>query len=214
MEASAMQDPTPSPRAWLLLVCLAGTLLAAPDISWSHGTEPHGLQKGGLGGAPYQRSVSTYPVPDVVLTDYDERPIHLRELLAAADPVLLNFVFTTCRTVCPVTTKVLAEVPELLGREGRRLRLVSISIDPENDTPLQLKAYARSFQAGERWKFLTGRTQDIKQVQIAFGSYGSDKMNHVPVTLMRPPSSTQWIRIDGFATPAQLVQEYRKRVAQ
>jgi protein SCO1/2 len=127
---------------------------------------------------------------------------------------MLNFVFTTCRTVCPVTTKVLADVPALLGREARRLRLVSISIDPENDTPLQLKAYARSFQAGERWQFLTGRIQDIKQVQIAFDSYDSDKMNHVPVTLMRPAFGTHWIRIDGFATPEQLVLEYRKPVAQ
>jgi protein SCO1/2 len=209
-----MNTHTPSKPQWLLVGCLAGAMLAVPQACWSHDADSHALQKVVSGGHNYKRSVTDYQVPDVVLTDYDERPIHLRELLAADDPVMLNFVFTTCRTICPVTTKVLADVPDILGRDGRRLRMVSISIDPENDTPLQLKAYARSFQAGARWKFLTGRTQDIKQVQIAFDSYDSDKMNHLPVTLMRQPSSKQWIRIDGFATPAQLVQEYRRVMAQ
>jgi protein SCO1/2 len=123
---------------------------------------------------------------------------------------MLNFVFTSCATICPVTTKVLSEVPARLGLAGRQLRLVSISIDPEADTPLQLKAYARSFQAGERWKFLTGSVQDIKAVQLAFDSYRGDKMNHEPVTLMRQRAAKEWIRIDGFASPNELVREYRK----
>jgi protein SCO1/2 len=192
----------------------AGALLGAPPASRGHEASQHLTQKVASSGPHYKRLVNAYQVPDVVLIDYDDRPVRLRELLASNDPVMLNFVFTSCSTVCPVTTKVLAEVPDLLGREGRNMRMVSISIDPENDTPLQLKAYARSYQAGARWKFLTGRTQDIKSVQLAFDSYDRDKMTHEPVTLIRQASGKQWIRIDGFATPEQLVQEYRKALQQ
>jgi protein SCO1/2 len=189
-------------------------MLGTPLAALSHGAEPHTNLKVVSGSANYKRSVIGYQVPDVVLTDFDDRPVHLRDLLASDDPVMMNFVFTTCSTICPVTTKVLAEVPPILGRDARRLRMISISIDPENDTPLQLKAYARSFQAGERWKFLTGRAQDIKSVQVAFDSYSSDKMNHERVTLIRQSSGKPWIRIDGFATPEELVREYRKELQQ
>jgi protein SCO1/2 len=158
----------------------------------------------------YNRSMQSYAVPDVLLTDYDERPIRLQELLATNDPVILNFVFTTCSTVCPVTTKVLSDMSARLGSDVKRLRMVSISIDPENDTPLQLKAYARSFQAGERWKFLTGRVQDIKSVQLAFDNYRGDKMTHLPVMLLHASRDKPWIRIDGFASADELLREFRK----
>lgn len=167
---------------------------------------------GSAQGTAYTRSIRNYAIPDVTLTDFDERPVRLRELLAANDPVMINFVFTTCRTICPVTTKVLSDVPSKMGADSRSLRLISISIDPEVDTPLQLKAYAKSFQAGPRWKFLTGEPKDVKSVLLAFDSYRGDKMNHEPLTLMRKASEKAWVRIDGFATPDELIREYRKVV--
>lgn len=162
----------------------------------------------------YKRTLRNYSIPDVTLIDFDERPIRLREFLTTSDPVMMNFVFTTCSTICPVTTQVLADVSSNLGGDGGRLRLISISIDPENDTPLQLKAYARSFKAGERWKFLTGRVEDVKAVLRALESDRGDKMNHSPVTLIRHRQGQSWVRIDGFATPAELIGEYRRVVVQ
>lgn len=177
----------------------------------AHGAEEH-AQAVASAKAGYKRSIVRYPVPDVVLTDYDERPVKLRELLASGDPVMLNFIFTTCGTICPVMTKVFAEVPASLGASGQKLRMISISIDPENDTPLQLKAYAKSFRAGKRWTFLTGALGDVKDVQRAFDSFRGDKMTHEPVTLMRQASAKDWIRIDGFASPDQLAAEFRKMI--
>jgi protein SCO1/2 len=196
------------------LLCLCGAMAYYPSVSVAHTVPDAALQKVSAGSAAYKRSVKEYQIPDVVLTDYDEHQVRLRDLMATKDPLILNFVFTTCSTICPVTTKVLSEVPAKLGQEGSRLRMISISIDPENDTPLQLKAYARTFQAGERWKFLTGRPQDVKAVLFALESYRGDKMNHEPVTLMRQPLSKAWVRIDGFATPDELVREYRKTISQ
>ena len=136
----------------------------------------------------------------------------LRELLASDDPVMLNFIFTTCSTICPVMVRVFADVPSRLGAQAKDLRMVSISIDPENDTPAQLKSLANSLGANQRWSFLTGRVQDIANVQRAFGIYSGDKMTHEPLTLIRHARSKSWVRIDGFANPDELVREYRGTV--
>ena len=162
----------------------------------------------------YTRSVKAYVIPDVVLTDVNDRPVRLRELLTGTDPVMMNFIFTSCGAICPVMSKVFSEVPAILGSEAKSLRMISISIDPENDTPQRLKTYAKSFHAGERWKFLTGRIEDVKAVQLAFDNYRTDKMSHEPLTLMRGIAGKPWLRINGFASPEQLVREYRKVLAQ
>ena len=195
----------------LAAACIAMGALLAPAVGHAHDGKAHAQWEG---TGDYQRTVRPYAVPDVVLTDADARPVRLRELLAGSDPVMMNFVFTTCGTICPVMVKVFADVPAALGAQAANLRLISISIDPDNDTPAQLKTYAKAIGAGERWKFLTGRVQDIKAVQMAFDSYRGDKMNHEPLTLMRQAPGKPWIRIDGFATPDELVREYRKVVLQ
>jgi protein SCO1/2 len=161
----------------------------------------------------YERSVRNYTIPDVVLIDADGRPVRLREALAGDDPVMLNFIFTTCSTICPIMVRVFADVPPRLGSAAKNLRLISISIDPENDTPARLKTYAQTFGEGMRWRFLTGRAEDINTVQRAFGTFKGDKMNHEPLTLMRQAAGKSWVRLDGFANPDQLVVEYRKLTA-
>ena len=166
------------------------------------------------GGNHYERSVRTYTVPDVTLVDSDARPVRLRELLASNDPVMLNFVFTTCSTICPVMVRVFADVPSRLGAAAKDVRMVSISIDPENDTPAKLNAYAKTFAEGLRWRFLTGRLEDIKSVQIAFDTFRGDKMNHEPLTLMRQARGKSWLRIDGFANPDDLAREYGRVAAE
>jgi len=164
----------------------------------------------------YKRSLRTYSaIPDVVLTDAERNPVRLRDLLAGSEPVMLNFIFTTCTTICPVMTKVFADARTRLGHEANDLRMVSISIDPENDTPARLAAYAQRFGADEsHWTFLTGRAQDVAAVQRAFDTYDSDKMNHQPLTLLHAAPGGQWVRIDGFATADQLADEYRNALAQ
>jgi protein SCO1 len=201
-----------SPRAMGLCAALAAALMGAPTGSHAHDGKEHGAVW--PGGNHYQRSVRSYAVPDVMLTDADARPVRLRELLAGNDPVMLNFIFTTCSTACPVMVKVFSDVPSRLGAAAAKLRMVSISIDPDNDTPAQLKSYAQNFGVGAQWKFLTGSVQDVKSVQLAFDSYRGDKMNHEPLTLMRLALGKPWIRIDGFANPDELVREYRKGVSQ
>lgn len=197
----------------LAAMCLA---VGAPFVSvpaWSHGDHSkHAAHLAMAGSSRYTRSEQSYAVPDVVLTDAEARPVRLRELLAANEPVMLNFIFTTCGTICPVMSKVFSDVPARLGDDAKHLRMISISIDPENDTPAKLKAYAKNFEARSSWQFLTGRVQDVIAVQRAFNSYRGDKMNHEPLTLLHAAPGRTWVRIDGFASADELAGEYRKVV--
>jgi protein SCO1/2 len=161
-------------------------------------------------GSEYLRRVQPYSVPDVTLVDQNAKPVRLRDMLAADEPVMINFIFTTCTAICPVMSSIFSDVPRELGANAGKLRMVSISIDPENDTPQQLKAYAGKFDAGPRWVFLTGSVENIVAVQRAFGAYYSDKMEHQPVTLMRSAPGKSWVRIEGFASPADLAREFVK----
>ncbi len=160
--------------------------------------------------AGYVRSERTYAVPDVTLVDEGARPVRLREALAGDEPVMLNFIFTTCTAICPVMSRIFARVPQELGAGAGRMRFVSISIDPEQDTPKRLHEYAARFGAGPRWRFLTGSVADVEAVERAFDAFRGDKMNHEPLTLLRPAPGRPWVRLDGFASAAELAREYER----
>jgi protein SCO1/2 len=93
------------------------------------------------------------------------------------------------------------------------VHLVSISIDPEQDTPERLSEYARRFHAGPEWRFYTGTTQASVAVQRAFEAYRGDKMDHTPATFLRAAPGRPWVRIDGFASSEELAREFHELVA-
>ena len=157
----------------------------------------------------YQRSLSSYAVPAVTMVNQDGQQVSLPELLDSDQPVMLNFIFTSCTAICPAMSAIFARVQTELGSDSTRLRMVSISIDPEYDTPEALNAYARRFDAGPQWQFLTGSLDDSIAVQKAFDADRGDKMNHAPLTLFRASPEAQWVRYEGFATAAELVKECR-----
>jgi len=162
----------------------------------------------------YQRSQATYPVPDVTLFDQHGRKVSLPALLNTGDkPVMLNFIFTSCTAICPMMTAIFAKVQTQLGSDANRVLMVSVSIDPEHDTPAELASYAARFGAGPQWEFLTGSLNDSITVQQAFDAYRGDKMNHAALTLFRAAPESPWVRYDGFADAADLTKEYRGMLA-
>lgn len=158
--------------------------------------------------AAYVRTTAHYTVPDVALLDAAGVPVPLRSNLDDK-PVILNFIFTTCGAVCPVMSHTFAQVQDVLGNERDAVKMVSISIDPEQDTPAALKAYASKYGAGPNWQMLTGSRDMSIAVQRAFDVYRGDKMNHQPATFLRARSGERWVRLDGFASAADIVREYR-----
>ena len=79
-----------------------------------------------------------------------------------------NFIFTSCAGVCPLLTRKMGEVQDFLAkRKLDGVKLVSISVDPETDTPERLASYAESFQAdSERWHFLTGSEPAVEDLVV------------------------------------------------
>jgi len=161
----------------------------------------------------YVRSVASYKLPEVTLVDTKGKPVPLASLLDVPEPVLLNFIFTSCTTICPVLSATFSQVQTMVGDQHDRLNMVSISIDPEHDTPARLDTYAARFDAGRQWRFLTGSLSDIVTVQKAFDAYRGEKMSHVPLTFLRSSPSGPWVRIEGFASAAELVGEYQALIA-
>ena len=156
--------------------------------------------------ARYVRAAADYRPPDVTLVDQAGAPVRLGEALAGGGPVLLQFIFTTCSTICPVMSGTFAAVQETLPEA----RLVSISIDPEVDTPARLAEYARRFGAGPRWRLLGGRLDDVIAIEQAFDAYRGNKMRHEPLTFVHTGPERPWLRLEGFPSAAELAAEVRQ----
>lgn len=164
----------------------------------------------------YTRAVETYTIPEIILTNQDNKAIALPALLKSSERVALNFIFTTCTTICPVMTATFAKLRQQLGTAADQLLMISISIDPEQDTPTTLQAYAKRYQASSpQWQFLTGNLEPIIAIQKAFNAYTGNKMNHRPLTFFKQPNqNNQWVRIDGLASSADLAKEYQRLFAE
>ncbi|NML44461.1 SCO family protein [Ramlibacter sp. G-1-2-2] len=159
------------------------------------------------------RSVRDYRLPAVSLVREDGKPVVLADEMNDGRPVVLTFIYTTCTTVCPLTSQTLAELQRKLGTSRDSVHIVSISIDPEQDTPAKLREYAQRFGAGPEWRHYTGTLAASQTVQRAFDVYRGNKMDHAPVMLVRAAPGASWVRIDGFATADQLLAELPTRHA-
>ena len=158
----------------------------------------------------YTRTQESYSMPDVVLVNQDGKKVRLRELLRSDKPVIVDFIFGTCTTICPILSVNFANLQHRLGPQATNVRLVSITIDPENDSPKVMKEYLKRFHAVPGWDFLSGTRQDINQVMYAFNAFVPDKMSHMPLTLIKAPGSDKWVRIFGLMGSSEFMSEYQK----
>jgi protein SCO1/2 len=199
-----------------LLAPPAADAQSAPRQQLAHSADhdAHAQHRAAAAGTRrYERSLRSYRIPDVTLLDMSGARVALASALGGDTPVFMNFIFTSCTSICPVMSATFAEVQRQLGTDGNRVRMISISIDPEHDNPQRLSAFARKHDAGPEWRFLTGSSGDIVAVQSAFDAYRGNKMGHVPTTFLRVSAADRWVRIDGLASAADLVAEYRRAVA-
>ena len=154
-----------------------------------------------------------YQIPEISLIDMNYQPVSFPGALVSDKPVILNFIYTTCTTICPILSATFSQIQRELGTDSTGLRMISISIDPEQDSPERLQGYARRFDSSVNWHFLTGDIDDIINIQKALDAYRGDKMNHIPLTFLYSANAGIWIRMEGFASTAEIVAEYRKLLA-
>jgi protein SCO1/2 len=204
------QGLAPIVSACLLLWAVPSGADETPADADPHAHHHHMMQA----PPPITRRTMNYVVPEVTLVRSDGARVNFGHELDDGRPVLLDFIYTTCTTICPVMSQTFAEVQKRLGADAAKVKMVSVSIDPEEDTPARLTEYAKRYQAGPQWTFYTGTVEASVAAQRAFDAYRGDKMNHAPVTFFRSAPGQPWVRLDGFVTPDAIVGEVRTQVAQ
>jgi protein SCO1/2 len=160
-----------------------------------------------------KRSEVNINLPKVQLVKPDGKEVSLQNELNDGRVVVLSFIYTTCTAICPMTSQTIYKLQGKLGGDLDKVHLMSISIDPEQDTPEKLAKYADKYHASKFWDHYTGTESASISVQKAMNVYHGDKMNHTPVTFIWSGKGESWVRIDGFASADDILLEVRRLIA-
>jgi cytochrome oxidase Cu insertion factor (SCO1/SenC/PrrC family) len=110
--------------------------------------------------------------------------------------LMVNLFYTSCQSACPMVTSKMAAVQDLLGDElGRTIHFVSITVDPETDTPAVIKEYAENFNSGDGWLFLTGEKENLSTIVRRLGQPGDDFEAHPPFLLIADTRRAYWRKL-------------------
>jgi len=143
-------------------------------------------------------------IPDAEVFDQDGKKIRFYSDLIKDKVVIVSFVFTTCTFVCPMQGESLSKLQAMLGeRLGKEVYLVSVSTDPEGDTPERLKSWGLQFRARPGWTLVTGKKSEIDKVAMALTGAPAVKGEHSPVVFIGSDKTGRWIRAYGLAEPAK-----------
>jgi len=144
-------------------------------------------------------------VPDPELLNQDGKKVRFSSDVLKNKVVAVNFIFTTCGTICPLMAADFAKLQDLLGdRLEKDFALISVSIDPTTDTPERLKTWSEKFGAKQGWSLLTGAKEEVDALTTALGVSVADKASHAPIVLLGNPASNEWVRMSGFTAPEAL----------
>jgi cytochrome oxidase Cu insertion factor (SCO1/SenC/PrrC family) len=155
----------------------------------------------GAGNAP---SLSSSKIPDVTIFDQDGNRLKFYSDLIKGKTVAINFIFTTCTTICPPLTANFRRVQQSLAQGEHPVQLISISVDPSTDTPERLRDFAGKFKAGPGWTFVTGDKADIDSILQEFGVAIANKNDHTPMILVGNDVKGYWTRTYGLSSPKTL----------
>lgn len=165
------------------------------------------------GSKPSSDEAAAKYFPNTTLLTQDNRPVRFYDDLLKGKVVLINFVFTTCKGVCSPMTANLAKVQKHLGeRVGRDVLMISISVDPETDTPAVLKKYADQFKAQPGWYFLTGEKKNVDWVLYKLGGYVEDKQQHNSTLIIGNVAKGEWMKVMAMSNPAEIAGAVTKMI--
>lgn len=191
----------------IMLLLLGLTMSPLTALAQMEASDPYQPSLPGAGTDEFGAHETRVGLLDARLRDSQDRE-HLLSALLRDQVVVLNFVFTSCRTVCsPVSAILRAGEKQLADRLGKDVIFVSISVDPERDTPRTLLAYAEKLGAGPHWYWLTGSLADINRTLRAFGvPIGGRPEDHPPIVLVGNANAGRWLRWVGLPDPLALVE--------
>ena len=198
---------------FVIVFCLSASVAASAQTPATTPAappaDPHAAHKMGDAqpAATDNASAAQKYFSDVELIDQDGKPHRFYSDLLKGKTVVVNAFFTTCTSVCPPMTRNLEKVQEALGeRFGRDVFFISISVDPEVDTPARLKDYAAKFHAKPGWMFLTGKKENVDWALYKLGQYVEDKNDHTTGIIIGNEATGLWKKALGIAPPADLIK--------
>lgn len=151
-------------------------------------------------------SFSSARIPDARVFDQNGNRLNFYGDLVKGKTVAINFIFTTCTTICPPLTATFRRVQQDLAERPLQVQLISVSVDPTTDTPERLHEFAAKFKAGPGWTFVTGEKTEIDSLLKEFGVAVTDKNDHTPMILIGNDEADYWTRAYGLSSPALLVK--------
>ena len=170
---------------------------------------------GGMGGAhsapaqspPAAQSPASSYFGDIPLVNQNGEQMRFYSDLLRGKVVVIHSFFSGCEGSCPVVIDTFARVQDWLGeRLGTQVYLLSLSVDPETDTPATLKAYAERLKAKAGWYFLTGEKPNVERALFKLGQYVEDRESHSNVILIGNDATGLWKKAFGLASPEEIIR--------
>lgn len=133
-------------------------------------------------------------LPDLEVVTHEGKKVRFYSDLVKGRTVAVNFIYTECTTICPSSGALFSA----LQKENERVQFISISIDPETDTPAKLAAWSRRFRSTPRWTLVTGSRENIEQIVKALGQTTARPQDHNPLTIVGSDRTGHWAKLYGF----------------
>jgi len=199
---------------------LPGTAVAAASEDDVRGAEvsraaDSQAQPGTTAQTTYRRPSNRWGAnyfPNVPVIDQNGRTLNFYDDVIKGKIVVISFIYTSCQDLCPLTTAKMAQLEDKLdGAVGRDLFFISMSVDPENDTPERMKAFADAFDVGPGWLFLTGKVADIRAINYKLGDRSDRNLrDHRNEIVLGNDAIGDWQRASVFGDLDSLVVSIRQ----
>lgn len=150
-------------------------------------------------------SFNSARIANTRILDQNGKQLNFYDDLIKGKTVAINFIFTTCTTVCPPLTATFRKVQQTAAERGLDVKLVSVSVDPVVDTPERLRAFAEKFKVDQDWTFVTGDKREMDLLLKSLGASVANKNDHTPMILIGNDSVDYWTRAYGLSSPTKLV---------
>jgi len=148
--------------------------------------------------------------PNLPVVTQDGKTLKFYDDVIKGKIVLISFIYTNCPDICPLATARIAQVEDKLGdMVGRDIFFVSMTVDPERDTPERLKEFATAFDAGPGWLFLTGKPEDIKSINAKLGDRSRTLSEHRNEIVLGNDATGEWTRNTTLGDLDRLIMDIR-----
>ncbi|HEY5644100.1 MAG TPA: SCO family protein [Woeseiaceae bacterium] len=143
--------------------------------------------------------------------DQDGKSLRFYDDVLKDKVVAINFIFTNCQGACPLMTRQMTMVRDMLGVDlGTDIHFVSISIDPVRDTPAAMKEFAETHDADQAgWRFVTGNPDNLAFIVKRLGQYTDDVEAHSTLLIAANVRTAHWTKIPPNVPPNGVVERLR-----